>query len=210
MGQVLALDALLAGRQVWHGRAQPAPAPGNQPTGWAALDAALPAGGWPEHALSEILLPADGVGELQLVLPTLARLTRTGGIVAVIAPPYAPCVAGWENLGVTMSRVDIVQTVTPRDALWAAEQCLRSASCAAVLAWPREVDDRALRRLQVAADGGRALGFLFRDRRHAVQASPAALRLEVETAPVRQLRIRKCRGGQPPALPIPFPADGVR
>ena len=210
MGQVVALDALFAGRQVWHGRAQPAPEPGNQPTGWEALDTALPAGGWPEHALSEILLPADGVGELQLVLPTLARLTRAGGIVAVIAPPYAPCVAGWENRGVAMSRVEIVQTATPRDALWAAEQCLRSASCAAVLAWPREADDRALRRLQVAADGGRALGFLFRDRRHAAQASPAALRLEVETAPARQLRIRKCRGGQPPAQAIPFPADGAR
>ena len=215
MGQVVALDALFAGRQVWHGRAQPAPEPGNQPTGWAALDAALPAGGWPEHALSEILLPADGVGELQLVLPTLARLTRAGGIVAVIAPPYAPCVAGWENRGVVMAHVEIVQTAMPRDALWAAEQCLRSASCAAVLAWPREADDRALRRLQVAADGGRALGFLFRDRRHAAQASPAALRLEVETAPARQLRIRKCRGGQPPAQAIPFPvhsshADGAR
>ncbi len=215
MGQVVALDALFAGRQVWHGRAQPAPEPGNQPTGWAALDAALPAGGWPEHALSEILLPADGVGDLQLVLPTLARLTRAGGIVAVIAPPYAPCVAGWENRGVVMAHVEIVQTAMPRDALWAAEQCLRSASCAAVLAWPREADDRALRRLQVAADGGRALGFLVRDRRHAAQASPAALRLEVETAPARQLRIRKCRGGQPPAQVIPFPvhpshADGAR
>ena len=39
MGQVVALDALFAGRQVWHGRAQPAPEPGNQPTGWEALDA---------------------------------------------------------------------------------------------------------------------------------------------------------------------------
>lgn len=55
MGQVVALDALFAGRQVWHGRAAPAPEPGSQPTGWAELDAALPAGGWPEHALSEIL-----------------------------------------------------------------------------------------------------------------------------------------------------------
>jgi len=210
MGQVVALDALFAGRQVWHGRAAPTPEPGSQPSGWAQLDAALPAGGWPEHALSEILLPADGVGELQLILPTLARLTQANGSIAVIAPPYAPCVAGWENRGVAMSRVDIVRTDTPRDALWAAEQCLRSGSCAAVLAWPQQADDRALRRLQVAADHGRALGFLFRDRRHAAQASPAALRIELETAPTRQLRIRKCRGGQPPALAIPFPADGAR
>jgi hypothetical protein len=208
MGQVVALDALFAGRQVWHGRAAPAPAPGSQPTGWPALDLALPGGGWPEGALSEILLPADGVGELQLVLPTLARLSRAGATVAVIAPPYTPYVAGWENRGVAMAQVDIVRADTPRDALWAAEQCLRSGSCAAVLAWPQQADDRALRRLQVAADHGRALGFMFRDRRHAAQASPASLRLELETVPARQLRIRKCRGGQAPAQAIPFPADG--
>ncbi|WP_114240690.1 translesion DNA synthesis-associated protein ImuA [Dyella sp. C9] len=204
MGQVVALDALLHARQVWHGRAAPVP-DSHQPTGWAALDAALPAGGWPEHAMTEILLPADGVGELQLVLPTLARLTRESRSVMVIAPPYVPCVAGWEARGVVMSQVDIVQA-GERDVLWAAEQCLRSGSCAAVLAWPTQADDRALRRLQVAADTGKALAFVFRDRRHAMQASPAALRLELESEPGLQVRIRKCRGGNPPAGTVPLVA----
>jgi len=208
MGQVVGLKSLIEGRQVWQGRAAPLPI-GGEATGWPVLDAALPAGGWPEASLSEILLPADGVGELQLVLPTLARLSRQHRAIAVIAPPYAPCVAGWENSGVTMAQVDIVSTSDPRDALWAAEQCLRSGSYAAVLCWPLHADDRALRRLQVAADHGRALGFVFRDRRHAVQASPAALRLEVETEPLRQIRVRKCRGSQPPAFPIPFPVHGL-
>ncbi|RDI99443.1 translesion DNA synthesis-associated protein ImuA [Dyella solisilvae] len=202
MGQVVALDSLLHARQVWHGRATPAP-DSSQPTGWPDLDAILPAGGWPEHALTEILLPADGVGELQLLLPTLARLTRAARSVVVIAPPYLPCVAGWEARGVAMAQVDIVQA-GERDVLWAAEQCLRSGSCAAVLAWPVQADDRALRRLQVAADTGKALAFVFRDRRHAVQASPAALRLELESTPGWQVRVRKCRGGNPPVGAVPL------
>jgi len=202
MGQVVALDSLFHSRQVWQGRAAPMPA-ASQPTGWPTLDAALPTGGWPEHAMTEILLPADGVGELQLVLPTLARLTREERTVMVISPPYVPYVAGWEARGVVMSHVDIVRA-DERDVLWAAEQCLRSASCAAVLAWPMHADDRSLRRLQVAADTGKAMAFVFRDRRHAVQASPAALRLELESTPSWQVRVRKCRGGNPPMSAVPL------
>lgn len=200
MNMPSALSGLLDARQVWRGRAAPV-ATGEQPTGWAALDAALPTGGWPAAALSEILLPADGVGELQLVLPALARLTQGPRPVVVVAPPYMPCVAGWRQAGVDMHRVEIV-CAGDKDALWAAEQCLRSASCTAVLAWPRQADATALRRLQVAAAGGQALAFVFRDRRYRGQASPAALRLELETSPGRQVWIRRCRGGTAPARPV--------
>ncbi len=202
MTAVGALSPLLQTRQVWRGRAAPPPA-GEQPTGWAALDAALPAGGWPDAALSEILLPADGVGELRLLLPTLARLTRGPRPVVLVAPPYAPCVAGWQQHGVDMRRVEIV-AASGADGLWAMEQCLRSGSCAAVLAWPQQANDRALRRLQVAADGGRALAFAFRDRRHLANASPAALRLELEARPQGRVWVRKCRGGSVPEQPFPL------
>lgn len=204
MGNVVALASLLDGHRVWRGRAASAPS-GRQPTGWPALDAALPGGGWPEAALTEILLPADGVGELQLLLPTLARCTQAGHTVVVVAPPHVPYVPGWEARGVRMPQVDIV-IAEQRDALWATEQCLRSASCAAVLVWPAQADDHALRRLQVAADTGKALAFVFRDRRHAAQPSPAALRLELETQPAWQVRVRKCRGGHPPSHPVPLSA----
>ncbi|MDE2314898.1 MAG: DNA lesion error-prone repair protein ImuA, partial [Xanthomonadaceae bacterium] len=73
MGVVVAIDALLQPQRVWRGRPAAPPA-GAQPTGHAGLDAVLPSGGWPEAALSELLIPADGVGELQLLWPTLARL----------------------------------------------------------------------------------------------------------------------------------------
>ncbi len=202
---VASLAALLANRQVWQGHA--APAVDGEPTGWAELDALLPGGGWPQAALSEILIPVDGVGELQLVLPALARLTRAARPVIVVAPPYRPYAPGWEARGMVMSAVEIVQASAPKDVLWAAEQCLRSGSCAAVLVWPRGADERALRRLQVAATAGAALGFVFRDRRHVGQPSPAALRLEIEVRPAPRLHVRKCRGANPPSRPLALPTD---
>jgi hypothetical protein len=94
----------------------------------------------------------------------------------------------------------------PRDALWAAEQCLRSGCLGAVLAWPRQADDRALRRLQVAADGGRTPGFVFRGLREAANPSPAALRIAVDAGTPPRLRVLKCRGGNPPARALALPA----
>lgn len=192
------LSPLFDARRLWRGSTQTAVKDGI-PTGLAALDAMLPQAGWPPAAVSEILLPLDGMGELQLLLPSLATLTRAGHTLAVVAPPYLPCVAGWSHAGVDMRCVDIIDAATPVDALWAMEQCLRSASYAAVLGWPLKADDRALRRLQIAADTGKTLAFVFRDWRHADQASPAALRIELQAGTTTRLRVRKCRGGQPPA-----------
>lgn len=202
MGTVVALSNLLEARQVWRGRAV-APTEGGQSTGWPLLDAVLPASGWPDASLTEILLPADGVGELRLVLPTLARLTQGQRPVVLIAPPYAPCAMGWRQQGVNLQHLEIV-AADEKHVLWATEQCLRSGACAAVLAWPRQADDRSLRRLQVAADTGRALAFVFRDRSHLAHASPAALRLELTALPQPSIWVRKCRGGNVPTQAIPF------
>ena len=46
----------------------------NIASGLEALDAQLPGGGWPLGALTEILLQHHGIGELQLLMPALARL----------------------------------------------------------------------------------------------------------------------------------------
>ncbi|MGH8145558.1 MAG: translesion DNA synthesis-associated protein ImuA [Rhodanobacteraceae bacterium] len=198
MNAVVALDDLIRERRVWRGQPARLP-PSTQPTGWSDLDSALPTRGWPEASLTEILLPADGIGELQLVLPTLARLTRNGEHVVVVSPPYLPYAPAWQMAGVALTYLAIVDALHAEVA-WAIEQALRSGSCAAVLGWLPQSNDRTLRRLQVAATTGQALGFVFRDRSMLGNASPAALRIEVE--PTR-LRIHKCRGGNPPA-PIAF------
>ncbi|MBC3338556.1 translesion DNA synthesis-associated protein ImuA [Pseudomonas proteolytica] len=197
MGAVVALDSLFNGGRVWKGR--PAAPPASvHPTGLAALDAVLPSGGWPEAALSEILVAQQGVGELQLVWPTLARLSAAGERIVLVAPPYTPYPHAWQNAGVDLRQLSVIQA-DDRDALWAAEQCLRSGSCGAVLCWPRKADDRALRRLQVAAETGQTLAFAWRAMGEAIDPSPAALRLAVEP---HQVRVLKCRGGLAHPAPI--------
>jgi cell division inhibitor SulA len=196
MQAVATLDSMLAAQTLWHAGRHPAAASDGEPTGHAALDELLPQRGWPRRALTELLLPADGVGELALLMPTLARLSREGGTLALIAPPYLPYAPAWQAAGIDLGVLHIVEA-SPRDALWAFEQCLRSGACAAVVGWPRQADAQALRRLQVAADSGDCLGFVLRDRKHAANPSPAALRLEHDGD---GWRVRKCRGGPPPAL----------
>ena len=194
MQAVASLDSLLAAQTLWHAGRHPATTRDGEPTGHAALDALLPQRGWPRRALTELLLPADGVGELALLMPTLARLSREGGTLALVAPPYLPYAPAWQAAGIDLGALQVIET-TPRDALWAFEQCLRSGACAAVVGWPRQADAQALRRLQVAADSGDCLGFVLRDRRHAANPSPAALRLEHDG---EGWRVRKCRGGPAP------------
>ena len=195
MGAVVAMETLLAAQALWRAGRTAAIAAEGESTGHAQLDVLLPQGGWPRRALTELLLPADGVGELELLFPTLARMTQAGGTVVVVAPPYIPYAPAWQAAGVDLANLEIFEA-KPRDALWTFEQCLRSGTCAAVLGWPQKADAQSLRRLQVAADSGECLGFAFRDRKHLANPSPAALRLEQADG---AWHVRKCRGGQLPS-----------
>lgn len=89
-----------------------------------------------------------------------------------------------------------VLDASPRDALWAMEQCLRSGSCDVVLGWPHTGDAQALRRLQIAAQSGSSIGIVLRDAKHAANPSPAVLRLHCTQG---EWRVRKCRGTAAPA-----------
>ncbi len=203
MSSVTALNHLFDSRRLWRGPAR-ATTDNARPTGHSALDAALPGGGWPAAALSEFLIAATGIGELRLLWPTLARLTAQGERVVLVDPPHLPYPHAWLDAHIDLNHLTIIQA-KGQQALWAAEQCLRSGSCGAVICWPRQVDDRALRRLQVAAETGQTLAFAYRPLHEAINPSPAALRVTVEAQPA-QLRILKCRGGIAPAQPVPAAA----
>lgn len=220
-----ALDQLLAQPGIWRaGERRPqtaAPAERHTPTGFAELDAALPGGGLPSGALTEILHEHHGVGELRLLMPALARLSRQGRWIALVAPPYVPYAPALAAQGIELSRLLLVHPASGQDALWSVEQALRAGTCAAVLAWPRRCDDRSLRRLQLAAEAGDSLGLLFRPAAAAAEASPAALRLRLTPAGASALGVDllKCRGGRQqqltldpgplaPAAAAPAQADG--
>lgn len=196
-----AMQSMLDTGRLWRGR--PARAVGAAvPTGLPALDALLPQGGWPLGALTEILLPVDGVGELQLLWPTLATLSRQETTIALVAPPYLPYAPAWAAARVVLPALQVIHA-DEYHAAWAAEQCLRSGACTAVVLWPRQADDRQLRRLQLAAEAGQCLGFVFRPAVVADTPSSAVLRLVIETQPAR-LRVLKCRGANPPTTALPL------
>ncbi|MCO8164987.1 translesion DNA synthesis-associated protein ImuA [Pseudomonas sp. 21LCFQ010] len=202
MPSVVSLESLFDSRRIWRGQASDSAASACPSTGHAALDNLLPGGGWPVAALSELLVAAQGIGELRLLWPTLARLTQRAERVVLVGPPHLPYPRAWAAAGIELGYLSLVQA-QGRDALWAAEQSLRSGSCGAVVCWLRQADDRSLRRLQVAAETGQTLAFAYRPLEEAINPSPAALRLAVEAAP-DQLRVLKCRGGIAPPKPIPL------
>lgn len=201
------LEALLASAQVWRARSKGEAGDAGRagaampvlPTGWPALDAALPDGGWPLGTLIELLLPSHGVGELQLLMPALRALGAPGPDTAWllwIAPPLAPYPPALAQAGLEPSRVLLVDAATAQDRLWTMEQALHSRSCSAVLAWLDGADDRWLRRLKLAAEPGRALSVLFRPLVRRAQASPAVLRLALEPqADGLEVQVLKSRGG---------------
>src|SRR6185295_2062666 len=204
MAMSSALDAVLQNPAVWRGDGCARVHFPSVPTGYSELDVLLPGGGWPAGALTEIRAERAGIGELQLFMPAAARLTRGGQWVALVAPPYVPYAPALAAHGVKLARLMLLRTRSAEDALWACEQALRSQACGAVLAWIDHVHERALRRLQHAAESGGAGMFLFRPAR-AAPASPAALRLHVSKTESRTVvRILKRRGG---GLPAPVALD---
>ncbi len=169
---------------------------GHVPTGFSALDSVLPGGGLPPDALTEILHDRHGIGELRLVMPALARLSRGGRWIAMVAPPFLPYAPALAAQGLDLSRVLTIHPSDHSQSLWAVEQALRAGTCAAVMVWPQRCDERSLRRLQLAAETGNSMGLIFRDMTAAQSRSPAALRLVLGERQQQQLdvRILKCRG----------------
>jgi cell division inhibitor SulA/protein ImuA len=181
---------VLSRPDVWRGALRAPLATPSLGSGDAALDEAL-RGGWPLGAVTEIYAPAPGVGEASLLLPSLRALTDQGRWVAFVAPPFPIHAPALAQAGLRLERCLVVAPAAHQRA-WAAEQLLRSGAIAAVLAWIDGIDDRGLRRLQLAAEAGHALAALYRPELVAQRVSPAAVRLRV-TKP-GELELFKCRG----------------
>ena len=121
-----AFAALLNHPALWRGNELSRTAKPGVSTGFAALDAELPGGGWPQSALTEILPRHEGIGELRILGAALAALSKQSRMLAWIAPPYLPYAPALAALGIDLKHILIVRTHSPRETLWATEQALRS------------------------------------------------------------------------------------
>ena len=207
---MIALADILQRQAVWRGGAAAAGLPA-APTGFAALDAELPGGGWPAGGLVEVLCRSEGIGELQIVLPALAALTAAGRRIAWLAPPHLPYAPALRAAGVRLDCLTVVRAPGRRDALWAAEQALRAGTFHALLLWLSRASYPELRRLAVAAQSGPGFALAFRPPEAGCESSPAVLRLGLEAAPRPgagglAVRILK-RRGMPLAAPLPLPVE---
>ena len=178
------------------------------PSGFPALDAHLPGGGWPRRALTELLLPHPGVGEIRLLAACLVTTQKAGRLVMLFDPPAALSAGALAQLGFDVDQLLIINTrtrvIAGSDSLWALEQALKRGHVGAVLAWlPPRLRTERLRRLQLAAQAHDGPAFVFCEMSAAQRPTAAPLRLALRPggADVLAVRVLKRRG---PPLEAPL------
>jgi protein ImuA len=144
-------------------------------TGHPSLSNLLPGGGWPTGTLVDLLVQQPGIGEMRLLAPALARASDRR--IVMLQPPHPPQTLALARLGLSPSSLLWLRAERTADALWAAEQVLRSGSCGALLCWQNQIRADSLRRLHLAAQAGETLFFMMRPLAAAMDPSPAPLRL---------------------------------
>lgn len=195
-------------------------------SGFAALDAQLPGGGWPRRALTELLLAHPGVGEMRLLAPSLAATLRAGRLVMLFDPPATLSAWALAQLGLDAEQMLVIDGcsrlagdagINARqagdsgiyarqggDSLWALEQALRSGHVGALLAWlPPRLRAERLRRLQLAAQSHDGPAFVLREIAVREHPSAAPLRLALQPVGVDRLALHLLKHRGPPlAVPL--------
>jgi cell division inhibitor SulA len=162
-------------------------------TGYPALSAELPGGGWPVGALVDLLVQQAGVGEMRLLRPALSALGEQP--IAFVQPPHTPDGLGLSYIGRSIEQVLRVRAAKTADALWSAEKILRAGSCGALVFWTQYAQASWLRRLHLAAQSSETLFVMMRPLAAAQDSSPALLRLALRpTADGLTVDVLKRRG----------------
>ncbi|WP_145054858.1 ImuA family protein [Lignipirellula cremea] len=172
------------------------------------LDRLLPHGGFAPGVLVEWL--AEGEGSGAGVLSLLAARGVMQGLAETAAAPGALVVVDRERwfyppaaaaLGIDLENTIAVRPSTEQEEIWAVQQALRCPGAAVVWAALGPLDDRAFRRLQLAAEEGGAIGFLLRSSRWRRRPSWAEVQFLATPLTCRhghrlRVHLSRCRGAQ--------------
>ncbi|ALT00119.1 hypothetical protein AT746_18815 [Lacimicrobium alkaliphilum] len=156
-------------------------------------------GGLSGHPVIAIHSPA-GIGELRLLLPNLqANGADNSKLLVWIAPPHKPGAEALQANGFALNRLLIIHPPEPQQALWAAEQCLKSGACHSVLLWHDKLSVAQLQRLQQAARQGLAQLFFLCRAATLSLSLPVSLSIGLQPQPQGLIvTVQKCRGSWPP------------
>ncbi|WP_432459482.1 translesion DNA synthesis-associated protein ImuA [Agarivorans sp. QJM3NY_25] len=171
------INQLLQNNKVWQGKQWHRSQLTVQASGFEQLDQQLPGQGWPQGAMTEVLYEQQGIGELQLLLPALAKLSKKSQWIIWVAPPFMPNAPALQQHNIDISKVIVIRPEQCSDIIWTIEQALKSGCCSAVLGWVDHLDLKASRRLQLAAEQGDCLSYLFRPLQQQQQSSSASVRI---------------------------------
>ena len=173
---------------------------------FAVLDAFLPWRGWPVGAMTEIMTDAVGCGELSLLLPAMACLTRQKRPILCIGAPHTLFAPALTQVGIDPARVTQINpsssTKSAKENLWSAEQALKTGLPGMVVLWspisPNSHSNctaEALRRLHLSTIGRETMLIHFRGASSMSQPSPAWLRFGYAADDTHiRLQVLKCRG----------------
>ena len=132
-------------------------------SGCAGLDHCLPAGGYLPGSVVESLRATPACGASYLAFAAAAAAMRASqGFLLVVDTRHEIYPPALLSHGINLDKVIFVRPDSQADALWSVDQGLRTPAVAAVVAELELVDDRAARRLQLAAEQGNGLGLLLR------------------------------------------------
>jgi protein ImuA len=189
----------LGGRwPLWRGHELGRAAVAVVPTGFEALDAVLPGGGWPTGELTELVGDVPLSVEHRLLAPALARHTRSTGPLVLVGPPCRPMAGAWAAAGVDERRLLWVDTRDARQTAWVLAQCLQAGQSGWLMAWLPDASASVLRRLQVLTVAAGVPCVVWRPASARAQASAAPLRLQVWAEVDWQLRVQVFKRRGPP------------
>lgn len=161
---------------IWRAREQPVNT-SRFALGISPLDDALH-GGIPSSGVISLAC-ATGIGEVSLFSQVISQ-QRKHKLRVFINPPAHVCAPWLSSQNIDTRQVLIVTPASDVDALWAAEQCLKSAACHCVLLWHNAITAKTARRLQVAATHNDALCLLFSVPEKKLSSLPVSLELSLK------------------------------
>ncbi|MGF1562644.1 MAG: ImuA family protein [Geminicoccaceae bacterium] len=186
------------------------------PLGDAAIDAALPGGGLARACVHEIAGPIGvRTAFAAFIAGRLRAADRARDAVVWIGQHwrrredgmvYGPGLAAH---GLDHRRLILLHVRTPLEVFQAAEEVLRCKGVAAALIEADGCDIYQSRRLQLAAENGRATGILLGQ-----GAGPSAAvtrwRVDPDQDGTMHVALRRCRGGAPNAWRVRFDGTALR
>ncbi|MBA4030893.1 MAG: hypothetical protein C0478_08380 [Planctomyces sp.] len=151
-------------------------------TGCEAFNELFPAGGIRPGSLVE-WLERDAGGATTVSLAVARNVCPPRRPLILIDPQHELFPLALKGLGFDLSRVVIIRPTSEQEAFWTCEESLRCPGVGLVWAPLANLHVTGFRRLQLAAEASRGVGFLLRSAQAARQPSWAESRLRVDPRP---------------------------